>query len=494
MTILKVEPSAINTQAEFSFGNLTVSGNIEVGSTVIATTETGDIAFNTSTGTVEFNSNTVSFLANVAITGPAGAIGYTGSRGDIGYTGSVGIGGGDSAVPKITNIQVTDSSYTVLDDTAVALTGGYIKITGTGFVSGCQVLVNNTPATSVTFVSTTEVRAQLPATSAGTYVVYLVNADGGVAIRVNGVTFSSSPTWVTGSDLGIRSAGASISIQLNVTGDSPLTYVLQAGSSLPLGLSLSSAGLLSGAVTGITSNTIYNFTVIVTDPQLQESVRALSITLTVAEELFVPAGTTLLLGLKFNNSSLTQSGTLTTSLNQTLTYVTSGGISDSGYATGWNINQGIRITGFSTASSCLNKTYVAWYKGTQTNTNTGGNYSPSVPIIGETSNSVFFGLGLSAGKITVANGSQNLGTSNVATNQWVCLAWTVSSGTVVNGFVNGVKEITNISCSTGAGINYIGAGFAYTGAAAPSALDAVQIFDGILSDAQIAEIYSRGAS
>ena len=51
---------------------------------------------------------------------------------------SNGVSGG----PKITNIQVTNSSYTVLDDTAVDTAGGYIKITGTGFVAGCQVLVN----------------------------------------------------------------------------------------------------------------------------------------------------------------------------------------------------------------------------------------------------------------------------------------------------------------------------------------------------------------
>lgn len=91
--------------------------------------------------------------------------GYTGSQGAIGYTGSAGTGGsGDAAIPKITNIQVTDNTYTVLDDTAVALTGGYIKITGTGFASGCQVLVGTTAATSTTFVSSTEVRAQIPAT------------------------------------------------------------------------------------------------------------------------------------------------------------------------------------------------------------------------------------------------------------------------------------------------------------------------------------------
>ncbi len=82
---------------------------------------------------------------------------------------TVQTGGG----PKITNVQVTSNSYVVLDDTAVDIAGGYIKITGTGFAAGCQVLINNTPATSTTFIGPTEVRAQLPASSAGTYMLYL---------------------------------------------------------------------------------------------------------------------------------------------------------------------------------------------------------------------------------------------------------------------------------------------------------------------------------
>ena len=184
--------------------------------------------------------------------------------------GGTGTTTGGSGGPKITSIVVTDSSYTNLDDTAVDLAGGYIKVLGSGFASGCQVLVGSVTATSVTFVSATEVRAQLPATSAGTYVVYLVNSDGGTAIRVNGVSYSATPTWTTGSSL----AGASnqaLSIQLAATGAT--TFALASGSSLPSGVSLSSSGLISGTVTGISSDTTYNFTVVATDTELQDSPR-----------------------------------------------------------------------------------------------------------------------------------------------------------------------------------------------------------------------------
>lgn len=192
---------------------------------------------------------------------------------NVATSGDVSTGGG----PKITNLQVTDNSYTVLDDTAVDTAGGYIRITGTGFAAGCQVLINNIPATSTTFVSATEVRAQVPATAAGTYVVYLVNADGGVAIRVNGITFSATPSWVTGSALA-GDVDSAISIQLSAT--SATTYTLQAGSTLPTGLTLSASGLISGTVTGLENDTSYSFTVVATDAENQDSPRTFTITIT----------------------------------------------------------------------------------------------------------------------------------------------------------------------------------------------------------------------
>jgi hypothetical protein len=188
---------------------------------------------------------------------------------------TVQTGGG----PKITNVEVTSNSYVVLDDTAVDIAGGYIKITGTGFAAGCQVLINNTPATSTTYIGPTEVRAQLPATAAGTYMLYLINADGGVAIRVNGVTFSATPSWVTASDLTSYALGDAISIQLSATGAS--TFALAAGSTLPTGLTLSAGGLLSGSVTGLENDTSYSFTITAIDAENQDSPRTFSISITV---------------------------------------------------------------------------------------------------------------------------------------------------------------------------------------------------------------------
>jgi hypothetical protein len=117
-------------------------------------------------------------------------------------------------------------------------------------------------------------------------VVYVTINTGSVAIIVNGLTYSGDPTWVTGSTLTGGQVDSAISIQLSATGDAPVTYALQAGSSLPAGLTLTSGGLLSGTVSGISVETTYNFTIEAIDAQAQESPRTFSITITASDQFF----------------------------------------------------------------------------------------------------------------------------------------------------------------------------------------------------------------
>ena len=189
--------------------------------------------------------------------------------------------------PAISSVQIaSDNTFaTTLDDNAVPLTGGYIVLNGTGFVTGCQVYLDSTIATTVTFVSSTRINVQVPALAAGTYVIYLVNGDGSIAIRVNGLTYSLTPTWATSSDLGSVPDGTAVSLQLAAPSDSTTTYTLQAGSTLPTGLTLSSTGLLSGIVS-VASATTYNFTVVATDIELQDSPRTFSVSITLGDIYF----------------------------------------------------------------------------------------------------------------------------------------------------------------------------------------------------------------
>lgn len=197
-----------------------------------------------------------------------------------------------SGVPKITMINILDESNTVLDDTAVSLTGGRIRLTGSGFASGCVIIVGTTDASSVTFISGNFVDAVVPALSAGTYPVYLVNPDGGTATRIKGLTYSGAPVWVTGATLPAQSVDVAVSIQLLATSDSTVSYILQQGSNLPPGLSLSTSGLLSGTVTGLTEPTTYTFTVVAADQEFQTATREFSLTvfLTFNVEYLVIAG------------------------------------------------------------------------------------------------------------------------------------------------------------------------------------------------------------
>lgn len=182
-----------------------------------------------------------------------------------------------SVAPTITSVIITDSSYNTLDDTAVSTAGGFIRVIGTRFVSGCVLYVQGTAATTTTFISSTEVRAQIPATTSGTLHLYLVNPDNSAAIFLTGVQFSGVPSWTTTSPLSQQVDGSAFSIQLVATGDAPITYQLAAGSSTPPGTTLASNGLFSGTVSGLTNDTTYTFTVNAIDPQNQDTGRTFSV-------------------------------------------------------------------------------------------------------------------------------------------------------------------------------------------------------------------------
>lgn len=112
----------------------------------------------------------------------SGVYGPTGPRGTSANS--------SSGLPKITAVTVTNSSYASTGATTVSTSGGYIQLTGTGFASGCSVVIQNTAATTTTYVSATTVNVAVPAMSAGSYFVYLTNSDSGVAIKPNGITYA----------------------------------------------------------------------------------------------------------------------------------------------------------------------------------------------------------------------------------------------------------------------------------------------------------------
>jgi hypothetical protein len=91
--------------------------------------------------------------------------------------------------PRISNVQVSNSSYVATGANTVSTSGGFVIINGSGFQPNVNVVVGNTLATSVTYVSTTRINSQIPPLSLGSYFVYVTTTDNGkVAVRPNGIT------------------------------------------------------------------------------------------------------------------------------------------------------------------------------------------------------------------------------------------------------------------------------------------------------------------
>jgi alpha-tubulin suppressor-like RCC1 family protein len=205
--------------------------------------------------------------------------------------------------PKVLYANVANSLYYTLDDTAVNVGGGYIVVTGAEFQSGATVLIDTTPASAVTYVNSTTLQVQVPTKSAASYNLYVVNPDGGVGIKVSGITYSSEPTWVTTSPLSDQLANTAFGVNLSATGAT--SYSVAAGSTLPAGTTLAANGYFSGTVS-IGAETTYTFSVVATDAELQDSSKTFQVTVTVTPQ-------TRLYGWGNNNGQLGLNDTITKS-------------------------------------------------------------------------------------------------------------------------------------------------------------------------------------
>lgn len=356
--------------------------------------------------------------------------------------------------PRITSIYVTDSSYNNLDDTAVDSTsGGYIKIIGTGFASGCIVVVGGLTATSTTFVSSTEVRAQIQAQAAGSYTLYLSNSDGSLAIKAIGVSFSGMPSWSTSTSQTFNST--TVSFQFSASSDSTVVYSLDAGSSLPPGLSLSSGGLLSGTFTG-TAGTVYTFVLQATDSENQNTPRTFGVTISATEPYFYI--TSLLVHADGSNNAT--NNTFLDSSSNALTITRNGSATQGTFSpfsqTGWSYyNNGTASTYVTVPYTTANfdwwttdYTIDVWiYPQDLTNwsKNTVGSYVPNVvgnmdPSTAAITNYWSFGID-DAGhaRLYYYNGGYNTVTSTatVNLNQWNHIGM-VKTSSGVSILVNGV--------------------------------------------------------
>lgn len=180
--------------------------------------------------------------------------------------------------PRIANVQIANSTGFALDDAALSTDGGYILINGAGFVSGINVLIGNTVATSVTRINSSQIFVQVPALTSGSYTLYATNPDGGLAIGLNALATSNTPVWATGATLTGGLTPVTIGVSLSASeGEDTITY--SNVGALPGTLTVASNGYLSGTLT-VTSDTTYNFTIRATDAENQDADRVFNITIT----------------------------------------------------------------------------------------------------------------------------------------------------------------------------------------------------------------------
>jgi hypothetical protein len=155
---------------------------------------------------------------------------------------------GEQVSVSVSAIAVDDSTLTYSLANGSALPSGLALNSATGLISGT-----------------------LPDIATNTTYTFTINASDGsnpAVPRTFSISSNAAPVWVTpAGSLGIFSEQTSITLSaFSVTdSDATINYSLASGSSLPLGLSLSSSGVISGTLPDITSDTTYSFTVNASD-------------------------------------------------------------------------------------------------------------------------------------------------------------------------------------------------------------------------------------
>ena len=188
--------------------------------------------------------------------------------------GNTTVTGATIVTPKVSTIGYPG------DDTAANPAGGQtITLTGSGFLVGASVLINGSAVGVVSVVSSTTITFTSPANSAGSYVLYVINTDGGTAIAIPGIQYSGVPTWTTAAgSLGSLYETQNFNSTVTATGDAPITYSLFSGS-IPPGATFNSNGTITGTSQVLSSSTTYTFTVRATDAEAQDTDRSFSLTI-----------------------------------------------------------------------------------------------------------------------------------------------------------------------------------------------------------------------
>ena len=195
---------------------------------------------------------------------------------------AVNVNGVPVAAPLIPTIGSISPNTIPNTSTAITISGTNFQSIPTVLAIGSNGII--VQADSVSFSSSVSISATFTLTVDQTYYIRVTNPDGNAGQSGTPIlTVSDEPVWVTGSGtLGSFGAASAISVTVEATSDSTVTYS-QVSGSLPGGLSLNTAtGVISGTETGASATTTYTFVLRATDAETQSPAdRTFSITIIV---------------------------------------------------------------------------------------------------------------------------------------------------------------------------------------------------------------------
>jgi hypothetical protein len=379
--------------------------------------------------------------------------------------------------PTIANVQYLDSNNAVIVGyIAVSTAGGNILINGTNFVANSNVYINNT-LVSNTFISSSQIRAICPAASAGNVNLMIFSPTNVGTITTNGVRYSGVPSWTTAA-VSFQN-GAAGNVSLVASSDSTLTYTLQAGSTLPTGISLVSAGYLSGTPTGYVANTTGTIVLIATDQEGQATQQTITWTVAVSDPQF--NYTTLLLNgdTGNNTANAATNNTFLDSSTNNLTVTRAGSATQGTFspfsATGWSQYYTPSTTSYLNASitgglGAGDFTIEGWVMFSVIGSNNGifqissGGYLPS-----NSTNAVALSTYNNLWHLFQGNSGDPSGIGTTpAINQWYHFAM-VKSGSTFKTYINGIQiysaaDTTNYTSTTYLSIGaYYSTGYPFSG-------------------------------
>jgi len=250
----------------------------------------------------------------------------------------------------------------------VSISGTYIEttgsavfeITGTNFTTGAIASVIGTNGVEVQ-ASSTVVNSivSITATFSGLsnnlepYDVKVTNTSNLFGILPDALYINTSPIWVTPSgSLGIFAEQVSISVSaLASDSDSTISYSLASGSSFPGTLTINSAtGLISGILPDVSTNTVYSFTINVSDGLNTPVPRTFNLTANAAPVWVTESGS---LG-SFTKQTTISTPALSATDTETVTYVLASG---SSLPTGLTLNSSNGIISGTLPDVATNTTY-----------------------------------------------------------------------------------------------------------------------------------------